>query len=84
MMKSDSPSSVKYIKTMVECLTLLGKSATRGAIISHGGFQATCGPSCKASEIKQHWDVSSTEAEERNQRELTRCGMGITSGQGAD
>ncbi|CAK9854978.1 unnamed protein product [Sphagnum jensenii] len=34
MMKSDSPSSVKYIKTMVECLTLLGKSATGGAIIS--------------------------------------------------
>ncbi|CAM6065029.1 unnamed protein product [Sphagnum tenellum] len=34
MMKSDPPSSVKYIKTMVECLTLLGKSATRGAIIS--------------------------------------------------
>jgi hypothetical protein len=26
---------VKYIKTMVECLTLLGKSATGGAIIRY-------------------------------------------------
>eukprot|EP00252_Welwitschia_mirabilis_P017692 TRINITY_DN3918_c0_g1_i1.p1 TRINITY_DN3918_c0_g1~~TRINITY_DN3918_c0_g1_i1.p1 ORF type:complete len:1073 (-),score=266.71 TRINITY_DN3918_c0_g1_i1:331-3549(-) len=34
MMKSDAPTNVKYLQTMVECLALLGKVAASGAILS--------------------------------------------------
>lgn len=33
LLKSDAPSGVKYLQTMVECLALLGKIPAGGSII---------------------------------------------------
>ena len=33
MRKSDAPEHVKYLQTMVECLSMLGKVSAAGAII---------------------------------------------------
>lgn len=33
ILKSDAPSGVKYLQTMVECLALLGKVSAGGSII---------------------------------------------------
>jgi hypothetical protein len=33
ILKSEAPSGVKYLQTMVECLALLGKIAAAGSVI---------------------------------------------------
>lgn len=33
LLKSDAPQGVKYLRTMVECLALLGKISSAGVII---------------------------------------------------